>query len=143
MVTMPNSMDECIYFTRRVYVNNGKAIAWVYRKTCPQCKKAKMGKPLDPKTGKSKIRADVYECPECKYSEEKTAHEESLTVEIMYTCPYCGDKGEATTPYKRKTFEGVPSYVFECNKCKKKIGITKKMKSKKGGGNDSGDADDE
>jgi hypothetical protein len=132
MVKMPDSMDECIYFTRRVYDNNGKAIAWVYRKKCPQCKKATMGKPLDPKTKRPKIRAETYECPECKYTEDKIPHEESLMVEIMYTCPYCGDKGEATTQYKRTRFEGVPAYVFECNKCKKKIAITKKMKQAKG-----------
>jgi hypothetical protein len=135
MVTMPNSTEECIYFTRRAFENNGKAIAWVYRKTCPKCKKAKMGKPLDPKTGKSKIRSDIYECPACKYTEEKVVHEESLMVEVMYTCQYCGNKGEATTRYKRSLLDGVKAYVFECDKCKKKIGLTKKMKegkSKKG-----------
>lgn len=132
---MPNSMDECIYFTRRVFENNGKAIAWVCKKACPKCGKAKMGKPLDPKTKRPKIRADTYECPACGFSEPKQEHEESLMVEVMFTCPYCGMQGEATTPAKRSKFEGVPAYVFECCGCHKKIGLTKKMKkgkSKKG-----------
>jgi len=128
---MPESMDECIYFTRRTLENNGRVTAWVYRKTCPECNKAKMGKPIDPKTKKPMIRSDTYECPECGYSEPKEEHEESLKVEIIYTCPYCGHSGETTTEYKRKNFGGVPAYVFICENCKKKIGITKKMKEKK------------
>ena len=128
---MPESMDECIYFTRRKFdTNNGKIIAWVYKKDCPQCGE-KMGKPLDPKTGKPKIRADTYECPACKYSEPKKEHEESLNVEVVYTCQFCGHSGEATTEYKRKSWEGVKAYVFECGCCGKKIGITKKMAESK------------
>ncbi|MFC1768331.1 hypothetical protein ACFLZX_01080 [Nanoarchaeota archaeon] len=125
----PNSMDECIYFTNRT-MGSGKAIAWVYRKECPKCKKAKMGKPVE--KGKVKIRATEYICPECSFKEEKAEHENSLQLEIQYTCPECGKSGEATTQFKRRTFEGVPSYVFECNDCGKKIGITKKMKEGKG-----------
>jgi hypothetical protein len=140
---MPNSVDECIYFTRRAFDNNGKAIAWGYRKKCPKCQKATMGKPLDPKTKKPKIRADTYECPNCHFSEEKTPHEESLMVEIMYTCPHCANKGEATTRYKRVSFDGVKAYVFECSKCKKKIGLTKKMKSGKSKGSSEEVDDDE
>ena len=144
MVTMPNSMNDCIYFTRRAWDNGGKAIAWVYRKKCPKCSKGEMGKPLDPKTKKPKIRADTYECPECHFSEEKIPHEESLFVEIMYTCPHCGNKGDTTTRYKRVSWEGVKAYVFECGKCKKKIGLTKKMKAGKSkGGSDDDDGDDE
>ena len=139
MVTMPNSMDECIYFTRRKFDPSGSAIAWVYKKTCPKCGKAKMGKPLDPKTKRPKIRADVYECPACGFSEPKQEHEESLMVEVMFTCPYCSMKGEATTQYKRKSWNGVKAYVFECPGCHKTIGLTKKMKAKKGGD----DADDD
>ena len=128
---MPESMDECIYFTRRKFdTNNGKIIAWVYRKDCPQCGE-KMGKPIDEKTGKAKVRADTYECPACKFSEPKKEHEESLDVEIIYTCPFCGHSGEATTQYKRKSWEGVKAYVFECGGCGKKIGITKKMAESK------------
>ena len=133
-LVMPESMDDCIYFTRRVFDSRGRAIAWVKKVDCPKCGKAKMGKTLDAKTGKPKIRADVYECPECRHSEPKEAHEEALTVEILYTCPFCGSKGEATTLYKRKSFEGVKAYVFECSSCHKKIGLTKKMaESKKKG----------
>ena len=125
ILKMPDSMDECIYFTRRAF-NNGRIIAWVKKKPCPQCGE-KMGKPLDEKTGRPKIRADIYECPACKFSEPKQEHEESLNVEIIYTCPQCGHNGETTTPCKRKSFEGVKAYVFTCEGCGKKIGITKKM----------------
>ncbi|MBN2142166.1 hypothetical protein JW711_02450 [Candidatus Woesearchaeota archaeon] len=141
-LVMPNSMDECIYFTRRAFDNNGKAIAWVKKKPCPKCAKASMGKPLDPKTKRPKIRADTYECPECHFSEPKQEHEESLTVEVIYTCPFCGHKGDATTPYKRVSWDGVKAYVFICEACKKKIGLTKKMKSGKSKGG-SEDDDDE
>jgi predicted RNA-binding Zn-ribbon protein involved in translation (DUF1610 family) len=129
MVREPESMDEVIYFTNRTIDNDGKIKAWVYKADCPKCGKAKMGKPVE--KGKVKIRAKEYVCPECGYTEEKKEHEDKLTVEIKYTCPYCGDEGEATTEYIRKTFEGVPSHVFECVACGKKIGITKKMKKAK------------
>ena len=126
---MPDSMDQCIYFTRRTLDNNGKAIAWVEREKCPKCKKGLMGKPKE--KGKVKTRATYYECPECGFQEEKKTHEEKCTVRVIYTCPYCKNSGEATTQYKRKKWEGIDAYVFECSKCKKKIGITKKMKDKK------------
>lgn len=130
-LTMPNSMDECIYFSNRTLEDGkGKALAWVYRKECPKCHKAKMGKPVGPE-GKVKIRADEYQCPECNYIEQKTEHEESLTLEVMYTCPACGKQGEGTTIYKRVSFLGVKAYVLECEHCGHKIGITKKMKKPK------------
>jgi predicted RNA-binding Zn-ribbon protein involved in translation (DUF1610 family) len=130
-ITMPESLNSCIYFTRRAFEPKGSAIAWVYKKKCPKCQKAEMGKPIDPKTKRPKIRAETYECPNCHFSEDKIPHEESLMVEIMYTCPYCGSKGEATTKYKRRSWEGVKAYVFECSSCKKTIGLTKKMKAGK------------
>jgi predicted nucleic acid-binding Zn ribbon protein len=85
-----------------------------------------MGKPVE--KGKVKIRADKYICPECKYVEEKVAHEESCTLEAMYTCPKCKKKGESTAPYKRKKFQGIPAYIVECEHCGEKIPITKKLK---------------
>ena len=82
---------------------------------------------------KPKIRAKEYICPECGHTEEKVAHEETCTMEVIYKCPGCGEEGEATTQFKRKSFtlpngKKAPAYVFECGKCGRKIGITKRMK---------------
>jgi len=123
---LPNSMDECLYFTRRTLDNDGKIIAWVEKKECSECGKAKMGKPVGD-NGKVKIRAKEYVCPGCGFKQDKKEHEESCEVKIIYTCPHCGNQGEITAPYVRKSFEGVKAVVFECQKCNKKIGITKKM----------------
>lgn len=122
---MPNSMDECIYFSNRD-IGTGNVTAWVYRKVCPKCKKAKMGKPVV--KGKVKTRATEYTCPQCGFTEEKQEHEESLTLEAVYTCPKCGKEGESTGEYKRKSFQGVPSYLVTCQHCKESIPITKKLK---------------
>jgi len=140
----PQSMGEVVYFTRRTMGEGGKGkiMAWVYRMDCPKCKKAKMGKPAE--GGKVKIRAEEYVCPACGFTESKEVHEPKLTVEVIYTCPFCGNQGEAATPYKRKSFEGVKAYVFECSKCRKKIGITKKMKeAKKKKDDDEPDTDED
>jgi predicted RNA-binding Zn-ribbon protein involved in translation (DUF1610 family) len=130
MVTFPQSTNEVIYFTNRTFPS-GWVKAWTHRKECPKCKKAKMGKPLDPKTKRPKIRADEYACPECGYTEEKQVHEESLTLEAMYKCPSCGKEGESSAPYKRKSYLGVPSYIVDCQHCGEKIALTKKLKEPK------------
>lgn len=122
-------MEELIYFTQRS-IGKGNVKAWAYKGMCPKCKKGKMSKPVDPKTGKVKIRAKEYVCPECNYTVEKKAYEESLECEIKYTCPECGHSGETAVPFKRKKFQGVDAIVFLCDKCKAKIPITKKMKEK-------------
>lgn len=131
VLKLPSSMQDCLYFTNREYI-----LAWVYKKECPKCHNAKMGKPVE--KGKVKIRAKEYRCPSCKYIEEQQAHEESLTLEAQYTCPSCKKKGESTAPYKRKTFQGIPSYVVECQHCGNKMPLTKKLKAKKGAGMDEG-----
>ena len=123
----PESMDECVYFTRRA-VGKGFVMCWVFREKCPKCGKAEMGKPRDPKTGGVKIRAKEYVCPECNHTVEKVEYEDTLTANVAYTCPHCGHKGETQIPFKRKSFEGVKALVFQCDKCKGKIPITKKMK---------------
>ncbi|MEM4254584.1 MAG: hypothetical protein QXR48_04345 [Candidatus Woesearchaeota archaeon] len=130
----PESMDECVYFTRRT---NPQVVAWVFREKCPKCKKALMGKPKDA-SGKVKIRAKEYMCPECNYTMEKQAYEDTLTANIQFTCPKCGFKGEHQMPFKRKKIkifdeeEGkevqVDALVFNCPKCGYKIAVTKKMK---------------
>ncbi len=126
-------MEECVYFTRRA-VDNGKVMCWVFKGSCPKCKKGMMGKPVDDKTGKVKVRAADYVCPECRYSVPKQEYEDTLTANADYTCPHCGNKGQTQFPFKRKTFMGVKALVFDCEKCKGKIPVTKKMaegKSKK------------
>lgn len=125
-ITMPESTKECLYFTRRSLDNDGSAVAWVYKRDCPECGKAKMGKPVE--KGKVKMRAKEYVCPECGYSEEKQEHEEKSQLEVIYKCPHCGFEGEATTEFKRQNFNKKKSYVFECGKCHEKIGITKRLK---------------
>ena len=122
-------MEECIYFTNRI-MGSGRAMAWVFRKECPKCKKGIMGKPQK-KGGKLDKKADHYVCYSCGYSEGNDDVENSLLINVEYKCPHCANEAETTTQYQRKTFEGVPSYVFECQKCHKKIGITKKLKESK------------
>ena len=89
-----------------------------------------MGKPQK-KGGKIDKKADHYVCYSCGHQENNEEVENSLVVNVEYKCPHCGNESETTTEYKRKTFEGVQSYVFECQKCHKKIGITKKLKESK------------
>lgn len=123
----PQSMTECLYFTNRYIGEKGEITAWVYRKPCPQCKKVKMGKPQGDE-GSIKTRAKEYVCPSCGYTEEKEQHEESLMLEAKYTCPACGKEGEGSGQYKRKNYQGVPSYLVECQHCGEKIPVTKKLK---------------
>jgi len=125
----PTSMEECLYFTNRI-MDSGRAMAWVLRKECPKCKNGAMGKPKK-KGGRIDKKAEYYACYSCGYQESDEQFENGLVLNVEYKCPYCGNEGEATSEYKRKTFEGVPSYVFECEKCRKKIGLTKKLKESK------------
>lgn len=137
MVTEPESMDELVYFTKRV-VGDGKITAWVYREDCPKCGKGKMGKPVDKKTGKPKIRAKEYVCPECQHTIEKEEYEDTLTCEAKYTCPKCQFEGEIEAPFKWKNTKiynvetqkdkTAKAIKFNCGKCDEVINITKKMK---------------
>jgi len=137
MVTEPKSMDELVYFTRR-NIKEGSVMAWVYRGDCPKCKKGKMGKPRDGKTGKVKTRATEYECPACHYTVPKDEYEDTLECEVSYTCPHCGKKGEAAIPFNRKKVRvfdeekqkkvSVDAIRFTCAHCKESIDIVKKMK---------------
>ncbi|MBI4141866.1 hypothetical protein HY484_03005 [Candidatus Woesearchaeota archaeon] len=122
----PQSMDECIYFTKRT-IGYGKVKAWVFKEQCQKCKKSILGKPVE--KGKVKIRAKEYVCPECKYTVEKKQYEESLTCNVQYVCPACSYSGETQVPFKRKNIQGVPTIQVECEKCHVKINITKKMKA--------------
>lgn len=99
-----------------------------------------MGKPQE--DGKVKIRAKEYVCPNCGHSEERTAYEESLTANIQYTCGKCGNAGEQQIQYKRKNVDGTKALVFNCDKCKERILITKKMKDPKKKGQ-AADMDDD
>ncbi len=100
-----------------------------------------MGKPVE--KGKVKIRAKEYVCPSCGHSEEKVAHEEHLTANVQYTCGKCGNPGETQIQFKRKSVDGVKALVFNCDKCKERLLITKKMKDPKKKGTVEKDSDDD
>lgn len=135
----PESMGELVYFTNR-QLDGGKgfAKAWTYKGKCPKCGKATMGKPKDPKTGKTRIRAKEYVCPTCHYTVEQEAYEGILHCQIKYQCPKCSFTGEIEIPFQRKRVmlfdeetqkkKAADALQFECGKCKEKINITKKMK---------------
>ena len=133
----PASMEECVYFTNRI-IENGKIKAWVFREKCPKCGKGLMGKPKDEKTGKAKIRAEEYTCPDCRHTINKLEYEDTLTANIKYTCPHCSHQGEAQQSFKRKKIQridektgkkkSIDAIRFQCEKCKNNIDITKKMK---------------
>lgn len=133
----PASVGECVYFTNRI-IDSGRAIAWVFRKECPKCRTGVMGKPQK-KGGRLDKKADHFICYSCGYQESNEQVENSLVLNVEYKCPHCGSDGETTSEYKRKTFEGVPSYVFECQECRKKIGLAKKMKESKKKGEKAAD----
>ncbi|MFA6072541.1 MAG: hypothetical protein WC758_00310 [Candidatus Woesearchaeota archaeon] len=124
----PDNMDELVYFTRRS-TEDGTLRAWVFRETCPKCKKAMMGKPHNEKTGKIKIRDKEYVCPACNYIAPAEEYEDTLTINVDYTCGGCKKANQIAVPFKRKTYMGVKAVVFECQNCKRKIPITKKMKA--------------
>jgi predicted RNA-binding Zn-ribbon protein involved in translation (DUF1610 family) len=136
-VTQPESMDQLVYMTKR-NVDGNSITAWVFRGNCPKCKKGVMGKPRDPKTGKVKIRAKEYVCPECEHIIEKVAYEESLSMHITYDCPHCSKSGECIVPFHRKKVRrldekknkkvSVEVVRFQCEHCGKDIDISKKMK---------------
>ncbi|HIH23949.1 TPA: hypothetical protein HA251_02845 [Candidatus Woesearchaeota archaeon] len=129
---IPDSMDELVYFSRRkLYEDKGLVIAWTKKLPCPKCKKGLMAKPVDEKTGRAKVRALEYICPQCKFSEEKKAHETKLSAMIIYNCPFCDAKGECTVPFARKSWYGKKAIVFVCAKCGEKLGITKKLSTPK------------
>jgi len=135
-LTLPDSMDECVYFTNRSLLDenekpSGRIVCWVPRMKCPKCKKDHMHKPFDEKTQKYKIRATEYVCHSCKYTEEKKEHEAKLFALAQYTCPSCHKEGEGTVPFARKTYQGVKAILFECSHCKAKIAVTKKLKELK------------
>ena len=133
----PKSIGECVYFTQRI-IDKGHVKAWVLKELCPKCKKGIMSKPHNPKTGRIQIRSNEYKCPECGYTAEKQEYEDTLTANIQYICPYCLFKGETQVPFKRKKVQvfdeekmkkkTIDSLRFQCEKCKKNIDITKKMK---------------
>ncbi len=122
----PTNMNEILYFTRRTIDEKGKIMAWVFKKECPECKKGIMEKPTE--KGKTKIRAKEYICSECSHKETSDELEDSVKLNIKYTCPKCGYEGETQIPYKRKSYMGTKAFVFMCENCNEKIPITKKMK---------------
>lgn len=126
----PESMDECIYFTNRDLGDKGSVLCWVFRDECPECHKAFMAKPRDPKTGKPKVRSKVYVCEECGYEVEKEEYETGLMANVDYTCPHCEHEAEVQVPFRRKNIKGIPTLRINCEECGANIDITKKMKEK-------------
>ncbi len=126
MLKKPESMDECVYFTRRT-IESGRLTAWAFRKQCSKCNAGLMGKPIK-KNGKPDKKSPIYTCYSCGHQESNESIESSLVLSIEYTCPFCNQSGETTTEYVRKMYQGIPSFVFTCQNCGKNIGITKKMK---------------
>ena len=124
----PENMDELFYFTRRKLENDGWIRAWVYKPEAPSGK-GLLSKPTDPKTGRPKVRSDVY-VDDAGNEYPVKEIDPTLTLEIKYKSPYTGKEGETTIPYKRKTYQGVPAFVFEDQEGNK-IPITKKMKQPK------------
>ncbi len=137
VLQQPTSMDECVYFTNRS-TETVKIKAWVLRGQCPKCGQGLMGKPRDPKTGKPKIRAEEYVCPKCAYTVSLEEYEDTLTVNVQYTCTKCMKSGEIQIPYRRKKVKifdeedqkerTADALQFQCQHCAEKINITKKMK---------------
>ncbi len=125
----PESMEELVYFTNRD-VGNGSARVWVFKKECPKCGKAKMGKPLKP-DGKPKMRAAEYSCPACGHTVEKEEYEDTLTACAEITCPECGKDAELEAPFRRKNIEGVKALRLVCPHCSANVDVTKKMKAVK------------
>ena len=142
----PESMDECIYFTRRIFDNGkGKAMAWVFRKDCPKCGKEQMHKPQGD-DGHVKVGAKEYQGHACSHTVPKDEYEPTLTCDVKYTCSGCGKSGEASVPFKRVSFQGVKAVGFRWASCGQKIGITKKLadgKKKKVAAADAESDDDE
>ncbi|MGM5483643.1 MAG: hypothetical protein ACQER9_01855 [Nanobdellota archaeon] len=130
-LTPPKSMKEVYYHTLRKFPEGGKVRAWAYRKLCPECEKGYLGKPVNNKTGKVKIRSKEMVCDNCGYETSKEEAEEGVQLEAIYTCPSCGKEGESKAPYKRKTYHGVPAYIVVCEHCGYKIALTKKLKEPK------------
>ena len=126
MIELPESMDECVYYTLRD-VGEGEVTVWVFKEMCPECGKGLMGKPKKDGGG-VKIRAKEYVCPECGHSVEKSEYEETLIANFDYTCPECKHKGETQIPFKRKSIKGVKTLRIKCEKCDANIDVTKKMK---------------
>ena len=137
MIKKPTSTDECVYYTNRI-IDKGEIIAWVFKEKCPKCKKALMGKPKNPKTGRPKTRATIYVCPECGHTLQKQEYEDTLTTNIEYTCP-CGNKSQTTAPFQWKKIrienpetgkkKSVDVIKFSCSKCKKELYVARKMKA--------------
>lgn len=129
----PKSMSELAYFTRRKD-EFGTVQVWVFREDCTKCGKGKMGKPINPKTGKPKSRAKEYQCPECSFTVEKEEYEDSLTANITYTCPD-GHSGEIQIPFERKRLpiknpktgknKYKPGIKFNCETCDFEIKVVK------------------
>lgn len=126
MFEEPKSTENLFYYTKRTLNKEGFVIAWVPKKPCTVCNDT-MSKPIDPKTGKVKVRAKNYVCSKCGAQVSKAEYEDGLECYIKYKCPKCGFNGETKIPFKRKTIKGVQALVFNCGNCNENLFITKKL----------------
>ncbi len=127
---IPQSMDDLLYFSNRKLPDGVRIIAWVEKISCPACGDALMGKPVDEKTGKVKIRAAEFVCPACGHTEPKAAHLKKLSMQVRYTDTTGKNWKAATTEYKLRTWKGMKAYVFENEFTNEKMGVTKRLKMK-------------
>lgn len=127
---IPQQMDDLLYFSNRRLPSGIRMIAWVEKITCEGCKKALMGKPVDEKTGKVKIRSSIFVCPECGREEKKAVHTKKLTMQVRYTDETGKEWKKAETEYKLRTWQGMKAYVFDNEFTGKPMGVTKRLKLK-------------
>ena len=129
---MPESTNECFYFTNRILENDGSIIAWVYKPKCPECGKGIMGKPINEKTGKVKSRAKIYVCSECNHEVDKDEFDKTLSVEIQYTCPHCGEEGKVHGNWDKPAKKSASTVLkFRCEKCSNLVRVSRMKKKKK------------
>jgi len=118
-------MSELNYYTRR-QIDSGKAELWVFKQKCD----------CGGMFHKPKKTSLVYVCDSCGAEVEKAEYEAKQIANIQYTCPKCNHTDGKQVPFNRKKVtivikgknKRVEACQFECDSCKEKINVTKKLK---------------